>query len=90
MALAMTRSGSHEYYGTLPGRVDTQTAEQTSAVKAGGVYYFEDWNVLALVFRETDIRPYSVHVVGRVENAFARELSQAGNHISILFREESK
>ena len=83
MELRISRSGGHEYYGTLSGKVDAKQARQTSVVRAGGVYYFAAWNTFSLVSRDSDIRPYSVHVVGQAEDRLTEVLTQAGRSVSI-------
>ena len=85
MELTMERSGGHEYYARLPELVKARDAQVTSAVHQGGVYYFDAWNALALVFEDADIRPYSVHVVGRMEGKLPNALKGAQNRIQIHF-----
>lgn len=81
--LSMSRSGGHEYYGTLTGIADASQAGQTSSVRAGGVYYFSAWNAFSLVFRDMDIHPYSVHILGHAEESLVEVLSRAERNIII-------
>ncbi len=67
VTLEMTRSGEHEYYAALPKKADTRGASETDSVKKDYVYYFAAWNALALVFRDTNITPYKVRIVGRAD-----------------------
>ena len=83
MELSMSRSNGHEYYGTLGGKLDAKQARQTSAVRAGGVYYFAEWNAFSFVFRDADIRPYSVHIVGQAEDSLTEAFAQAGRSVSV-------
>lgn len=83
LKLDMRRSCAHEYYGTLPEITDPGEAKQTSAVRAGGVYYFDAWNAFSLVFQDADIRPYSVHKVGQAEPALADALACAGDAVTV-------
>lgn len=85
MELNMERSGRHEYYAGLPKAVKPHDAKSTSVVYRGGVYYFNAWNALALVFEDADIRPYSVHVVGEMEGKLPLALREAKNRIQIRF-----
>lgn len=87
--LSMSRSGGHEYYGTLSGKLDAKQAKETATVQAGGVYYFAAWNAFSLVFRDADIRPYSVHIVGQAEDSLTEALTNAGRSITVLFEEET-
>ena len=89
MELSMSRSGGHEYYGTLSGKLDAKQARQTSVVQAGGVYYFAAWNAFSLVFRAADIPPYSVHIVGQAEDSLTEALLNTGRSIAVRFEEEA-
>lgn len=66
LQMKLQRSGEHEYYAALPEELDVTGAKSTSHVKAGGVYYFKAWKAFALNFKEMDISPYSVYVIGEV------------------------
>ena len=81
--LTMGRSAEHEYYASLPQNPDISGAESTSSVKSGGIYYFKDWNVLALNFKDMDISPYHVYVVGEMEKDAADYLKAAGSKIKL-------
>ena len=85
MELNMERSGGHEYYARLPKPVRVRDAQTTTVVYRGGVYYFDAWNALALVFEDADIRPYSVHVVGEMEGKLPLALNEAKNRIKVHF-----
>lgn len=85
MELNMERSGGHEYYARLPKAVEPYDAKSTSVVYRGGVYYFDAWNALALVFEDADIRPYSVHVVGEMEGKLPLALKGAKDRIQVHF-----
>ncbi len=85
MGLNMERSGGHEYYARLLKPIKARDARTTTVVYRGGVYYFDAWNALALVFEDADIRPYSVHVVGEMEGNLPQVLKEAKNRIQIRF-----
>ena len=55
-------------------------------VKAGWIYYFKDWNAFALNFRETDIAPYKVYVIGEVSGGIERILDECGQSIEVTIR----
>ena len=82
-ALTMGRSAEHEYYASLPQNPDISSAESTISVKGGGIYYFKDWNALALNFKDMDISPYRVYVVGEMEKDAVEYLRAAGNKIKL-------
>ena len=58
-------------------------AESTSHVKAGWLYYFKDWNAFALNFKEMDIAPYKVYVIGEVSGEIENVLETAPGSIEI-------
>lgn len=87
LRLTLARSGNHEYYGSLPAKVVTDDARQTSHVEAGGVYYFKAWNAFSLNFRDMDISPYQVHVIGKAEDALASVLEHAGSSLEVEITE---
>lgn len=87
LKLKLSRSAEHEYYVSLPGQVDSSEAESTSHVKAGWLYYFKDWNAFALNFKETDIAPYKVYVIGEVVGGIDKVLNGAGQSIEVEIAE---
>lgn len=82
-ALKLSRSAEHEYYASLPRPVSVDGAKSTTHVKAGWIYYFKDWNAFALNFREADIAPYIVYIVGEVAGGLEDLLAEAGDTIEI-------
>ena len=86
LTLKLSRSADHEYYASLPEQADVAGAESTSHVKAGWVYYFKDWNAFALNYRETDIAPYKVYVIGEVSGGIERILDECRQSIKVTVR----
>jgi hypothetical protein len=62
--------------------VDVNGARQTSHVEAGGIYYFQAWNAFSLNFREMDISPYKVYVIGKTDIQ-TTELENAGRSLTV-------
>lgn len=87
LRLTLSRSGNHEYYGSLPEDAVTSDARQTSHVEVGGVYYFKAWNAFSLNFRDMDISPYQVYVIGKAEKSLASALEHAGKSIEVEITE---
>lgn len=85
--LKLSRSAGHEYYAPLPQAVISDGAKSTSHVKAGWIYYFKDWNAFALNFKETDITPYRVYVIGEVSGGIEKTLFECGPSIEVEIRE---
>ena len=83
VSLTLSRSADHEYYGQLPENVDIKGARQTSHVEAGGIYYFQAWNAFSLNFREMDISPYKVYVIGKTDALTAAELEKADRSLTV-------
>ena len=86
LALKLSRSADHEYYTSLPQSVSVDGVESTSHVKAGWVYYFKDWNAFALNFKETDIAPYKVYIIGEISGGIAGILDECGQSIEVIIR----
>ena len=87
LTMNLSRSGGHEYYSPLPHELDVIGAESTSYVKAGWVYYFKDWKAFALNFKETDITPYKVYVIGEVSGEIENVLETAPGSIKVKVSE---
>ena len=82
VTLDMSRSGGHEYYAALPKKAAICGAAESAHVKRNCVYYFAAWNALALVFRDTEIAPYKVHLVGRADG-ISELLEKAGETLRV-------
>ena len=80
-SLTLSRSAGHEYYGTMPELADVTGARKTSHVEAGGIYYFQAWNAFSLNFKEMDIEPYQVHVIGKADATLAEMLASCGRSV---------
>ena len=87
LTMNLSRSGGHEYYTSLPQELDVTGAESTSHVKAGWLYYFKDWNACALNFKEMDIAPYKVYVIGEVSGGIENVLETAPGFIEVQVSE---
>ena len=87
LSLKLSRSADHEYYTSLPEQVDVTGAESTSYVKAGWIYYFREWNAFALNFKETDIAPYKVYIIGEVIGSIEDILAGSGASVELEVKE---
>ena len=90
MELTMNRSADHEYYAPIDSRLNLQDAEKTGFVKAGGIYYFAPWKAVSLNFRDMDIRPYEVYVLGQAEPALVSVLETGGKVAHAELRKEEQ
>ena len=87
LTLKLSRSADHEYYTSLSEQVDVTGAESTSYVKGGWIYYFREWNAFALNFKETDIAPYKVYIIGEVVEGIEGILAGSGASIELEVKE---
>ena len=78
------RSGEHEYYTVLPEKVTADNCPATMTGHPNGLYYFEGWNALSLVFRDCDTAPYKIHHIGDFEENIADVLEKKGRNINIF------
>ena len=81
--LDYTRSGEHEYYAALPQRVSAVGCPATTTGYRNGLYYFEGWNALSLVFRDCNTAPHQIHQIGEFEEDVSTALETAGRSIRI-------
>ena len=86
LQIKLSRSADHEYYASLHEKIDFAEAEGTSHVKAGWVYFFKDWNALSINFKDMDIAPYRVFVVGKVSEDMIPLLGTAERTIEIWLK----
>ena len=82
--LDCTRSGEHEYYAALPQKTAANGCPVTTTGHRNGLYYFEGWNALSLVFKDCDTAPYKIHHIGDFEEDMAAVLEKMGRSIHIL------
>ena len=82
-ALDYTRSGEHEYYAALPGKAVVKGCSATTKGNRNGLYYFEGWNALALVFRDCNTASYQIHQIGVFEDDVSAALEKMGGRVRI-------
>ena len=82
--LDYSRSGGHEYYATLPEKASAKGCEPTTKGHRNGLYFFESWNALSLVFHDCDTAPWQIHHIGDFEDGMSAALEKAGGRIRIL------
>ncbi len=68
LSLDIQRYAGHEYYAELPFRPEF-AAERTSHIKAGHLYYWDGWNAFVINYEESNIEPYKVVHLGKINNA---------------------
>ena len=78
------RSGEHEYYARLPKRLQAKNVESTTTGHASGVYFFEDWNAISLVFCNCNTAPYKIHHIGDFVEDISVLLDKSGRTIRII------
>lgn len=85
--MTLSPSEEHEFYGILPDDLDTKMMAETSYVEGSHVYYFKDWNAFSLNYKDTDIRPYKVFVIGEMDHELNELLKTEKGRISIRIKE---
>lgn len=83
-SMEYTRSGEHEYYAVLPERTSAKGCQSTTKGHRNGLYYFEGWNALSLVFRDCNTAPYKINHIGDFEDDISALLEKSGDKIQIL------
>lgn len=86
--LDYTRSGEHEYYAALPKKAAADGCPSTTKGYRNGLYYFEGWNALSLVFKDCDTAPYKIHHIGDFEEDVSGALEKTGRSVRILCETE--
>lgn len=76
--------GGHEYYTALPKKAVAKGCASTTQGKKNGLYYFEGWNALSLVFKDCGTAPYQIHHIGDFEGDVSAVLEKMGGRIRIL------
>lgn len=82
------RSGNHEYYAALPEKATAKGCPATTTGHRNGLYYFEGWNALSLVFRDCDTAPYKIHHLGDFADDVSDVLEKSGGRIQVLCEAE--
>lgn len=58
------KSGSHEFFCKLKKGIDVSELSGTSDIHKNGIYYFDGWKALSFVYRDMNISPYKVVLLG--------------------------
>ena len=83
-----TRSGEHEYYAAMPEKAAAKGCPSTTEGHENGLYYFEGWNAISLVFRNCNTAPYQIHHIGDFEEDVSVVLEKLGRSVRILCEAE--
>ncbi|KRM13195.1 cyclophilin-like fold protein [Paucilactobacillus suebicus] len=67
LKVELTRRENIEYYAKLPQNLDLSEELETSNVHLGGIYYYQEWNVLSFQLANTNIAPYKMIYLGEFE-----------------------
>ena len=86
--LDYSRGGDHEYYASLPEKASAKGCESTTKGRRNGLYFFESWNALSLVFHDCDTAPWQIHHIGGFEDGMSAALEKADGRIRILCEAE--
>ena len=81
-----TRSGEHEYYSVLPKKTSAENCPSGTTGRRNGLYYFEGWNALSLVFRDCNTEPYKIHHIGDFEEDVSATLEKADRNCKKVYQ----
>ena len=73
-----------EYYTDLPKKAVTKDCPATTKGHRNGLYYFEGWNALSLVFKDCDTAPFEIHHIGDFEEDVSAALESADGSLHIV------
>lgn len=82
LELSLQRYAGHEYYGTLPQKPSIKDVPMTSSAFAGGIYYYDGWSALTVLYGDAYIAPYEVAHIGDAEPAVVEYLKNSDTHVS--------
>ena len=84
LSLELVRYAGHEYYATLPF-TPRESANQTSKLGAGYLYYWGGGNAFVVNFADYDIAPYHSVLIGRITDVSAVDiLRNAANNVPVM------
>ena len=76
--LSLQRYDGHEYYSRLSKKPSIIGVPMTSEAHAGGIYYYDGWTALTVLFGDAHIAPYQVVHIGDVNEDIISFLISAG------------
>mgnify|MGYP005772264885 CR=1 FL=1 len=88
--LKMQERGGHEYYARLPKSFSQKCCRMISKTKRNQISYFDGWNALSFLFRDTDISPYAVAYLGEFEEDAASCLETAGGMVTVRLEKNTE
>ena len=77
------KSGNHEFFCKLKKGIDVSGLSGTSDIHKNGIYYFEGWKALSFVYRDMNISPYKVVLLGDFEDDVCPVLEAAEVDVTI-------
>lgn len=77
------RSGDHEFFSRLTRGIDVRELKNTSNIQRNGIYYFDGWNALSFVYKDMNIAPYRVVLLGAFEDDICGTLENAKSEIPV-------
>ncbi|ANK63023.1 cyclophilin-like fold protein [Loigolactobacillus backii] len=75
--ITLKRRADIEYYAKLSQQPATNGVTNTSQIHAGGLYYYQDWNVLSFQLQDADIKPFKMIYLGELNAALVKVLRTA-------------
>ncbi len=86
LTLHMHRNHNVEFVGKLPIKPHDD-GRKISEIRENGIYYYGDWNVLCLNYRDGDISPYDITYLGTADDpSLADVLKREEDQITITVK----
>lgn len=76
-------SGGNEVYCRLPQQLRDIDIVKVSDVKKNMICFFEAWNAMNFIYRDSNIAPYKLSYLGTVEEELAGFLEHASRNVQI-------
>lgn len=83
-----SESGGNEFYGSLPQPLRDSDGEKISNVQRNMICFFEAWNAMNFIYRDSNIAPYKLSCLGTVEEDLANFLEHAPKNVKIKIMAE--
>ncbi len=83
-----SESGGNEYYGRLPDQLRDKDTAKISYVKRNTICFFEAWNAMNFIYRDSNIAPYKLSCLGTMEEDLAGFLERAPRNVQIKLEAE--
>ena len=78
-----TRNTENEYYTKLPKQAGDTGSEMISQARKNQICFFEPWNAMNIIFKDCEIAPYKIALLGELEDDASQFFSDGGSTMLI-------